>query len=462
MTNILTNSQVNLPQIIEQQRQFFNRGETKSFTFRQQQLAKLKAAIQQKETEIIAALHQDLGKPELEGYIEMAVIQDLDFALKNLKSWMKRKKVKTPLTQFPASGYIYSEPLGNVLIIAPWNYPFSLSISPLVGAIAAGNCAIVKPSELAPQTSQVLTELINQTFADNYVQAIPGGVEISQALLAEKFDHIFFTGGTKVGQIVMEAAAKNLTPVTLELGGKSPCIVDRNIDLKETAKRITWGKYLNAGQTCVAPDYLLVESSIKTELITAIQQCIQDFYGDNPQASPDLARIINQRQFDRLQQLLNQGKIIQGGQTDREDLYIAPTLITDVDLASPLMQEEIFGPILPILEYQNLSEAIALINSRPKPLALYVFSRDQQIQQQVLMNTSSGGVCLNDTIMHIGVNDLPFGGVGDSGIGSYHGKTSFDTFSHQKSVLQKTFWFDFNWRYAPYADKLDLFKKLTQ
>ena len=462
MTTVINSPTDVITRVIEQQRQFYARGKTKDIDFRRQQLEKLKAAIEQKESQIIAALHQDLRKPELEGYIELAVLQDINFALKHLKSWTKRKKVKAPLNQFPASAYIYSEPLGNVLIIGPWNYPFSLMISPLIGAIAAGNCTIIKPSELAPQTSHVLTELIDDTFDPEYIAAIEGGVETSQALLAENFDHIFFTGGTKIGKIVMEAAAKNLTPVTLELGGKSPCVVDSNIDLKETAKRIAWGKFLNAGQTCIAPDYLLVDKQIKSELIEAIKQCVRDFYGDNPQESPDLARIINRRQFDRLQGLLSEDEIVFGGETNADDLYISPTLMSDPAVDSPLMEEEIFGPILPILEYDNLSSAIALINSRSKPLALYIFSKDKNIQQQILMNTSSGGVCINDTVMQVGVNELPFGGVGESGIGSYHGKASFDTFSHQKSVLKKSFRFDLNWRYAPYADKLKLFKKLTQ
>lgn len=462
MTNTITSPTESIARVITKQREFFNRGNTKDVDFRRQQLEKLKAAIKSEEQNIIAALYQDLHKPELEGYIEIAVLQDITFALKNLKSWVKPQKVKAPLNQFPASAYVYSEPLGSVLIIGPWNYPFSLMISPLIGAIAAGNCAILKPSELAPATSKVLTQLINNTFAPEYIKAIEGGVETSQALLTHKFDRIFFTGGTKVGKIVMEAAAKHLTPVTLELGGKSPCIVDRNIDLKETAKRITWGKFLNAGQTCIAPDYLLVNKDIKAELIAEIKNCIGEFYGEDPKLSPDLARIINHKQFDRLQALLPDGEVILGGETDAENLYIAPTLMVNVDLDRPLMQEEIFGPILPILEYDNLQQAIASINSRPKPLALYIFSKNKDIQQQVLMNTSSGGVCINDTIMQVGVNELPFGGVGDSGIGSYHGKTSFDTFSHQKSVLKKSFWFDLNWRYAPYADKLDLFKKLTQ
>ncbi|MFW6295658.1 MAG: aldehyde dehydrogenase [Halothece sp.] len=445
---------------IQQQRNFFATGKTREISFRIEQIKKLKEAIKTHQDAILKALNQDLNKPEFEGIFEIAVLQEIDHTLKHLKSWVKPKKAKTPLTQFPASAKIYPEPLGVVLIIGPWNYPFSLMISPLVGAIAAGNCAILKPSEIAPQTSHILADIIQKTFDPNYIAVIEGGVETSQQLLAEKFDSIFFTGGTKVGKIVMEAAAKNLTPVTLELGGKSPCIVDTEINLKETAKRITWGKFLNAGQTCIAPDYLLVDSRIKPNLVAAIQQCITDFYGNNPAESPDYARIINEKQFERLSGLLNDGKILTGGQTNATERYIAPTLIDNVSLDSPIMQEEIFGPLLPILEYTSLEEAIALINSRPKPLALYLFSNNKAKQQQVLNTTSSGGVCINDTIMQVSVPELPFGGVGESGIGSYHGKASFDTFSHYKSVLKKSFWFELNWRYAPYADKLEQLKRL--
>ncbi len=447
---------------LKQQRDFLATGKTKNIDFRIQQLIKLRNAIKQREKDIIKALYADLRKPELEGYVELAVLQDITYVLKHIKSWIKPKKVKIPLTQFPGSAYIKPEPLGVVLIISPWNYPFSLMISPLIGAIAAGNCAMVKPSEVSSKTSDIICEIIKDTFDPKYIAAIPGGVETSQALLAEKFDHILFTGGTKTGKIVMAAAAKNLTPVTLELGGKSPCIVDDNINLKETAKRITWGKFLNAGQTCVAPDYLLVNQKIKAELIAEIQNCLQKFYGKNPANSPDFARIINQKQFDRLTNLLTAGNIITGGETNREDLYISPTLITDISLNAPVMQEEIFGPLLPILEYQNLAEAISIINQFPKPLALYLFSRDSEKQKQVLDRTSSGGVCLNDTIVQLGVPELPFGGVGESGIGNYHGKHSFDTFSHQKSILKKSFWFDLDWRFAPYKNKLELFKKITQ
>ena len=449
-----------IKEIIDRQRQFFATGKTKEVDFRRQQLEKLKTAIKENTSTIIAALDADLRKPEFEGYIELAVTQDIDYTLKHLKSWVKHKKVKAPLTQFPAAARIYPEPLGVVLIIGPWNYPFSLMISPLIGAIAAGNCAILKPSEIAPHTSKVLANIIESTFESEYIAVFEGGVETSQQLLAEKFDHIFFTGGTRVGKIIMEAAAKHLTPVTLELGGKSPCIVDRNIDLTEAAKRITWGKFLNAGQTCIAPDYLLVDAAVKPDLLREMKQCIQDYYGDEPASSPDFARIINQAQFDRLSGLLSDGNILIGGQTRKSDRYIAPTIIDNLTLDAPIMQEEIFGPILPVIEYEQLDEALEIINTRSKPLALYIFSRNKDFQNQILDRTSSGGVCINDTIMQVGVNELPFGGVGDSGIGSYHGVTSFDTFSHHKSVLKKSFRFDLNWRYAPYAEKLEQFKKM--
>lgn len=450
-----------IAEILQKQREFFATGETLELSFRLQQLTRLKQAISSNQDAILAALKADLNKPAFEGFFDIiAVIQEIDYALKHLKAWMRPQKVKSDLQQFPSKAFIHPDPLGVVLIIGPWNYPFSLVLSPLVGAIAAGNCAILKPSELAPHTSKLVAEIINNAFAPSYISVIEGGVSVSQELLKQKFDHIFFTGGTRIGKIVMEAAAQHLTPVTLELGGKSPCIVDTDINLQETAKRISWGKFINAGQTCIAPDYLLVHQSIKEQLIGELKNCIHTFYGDHPEQSPDYARIINTNQFERLESLLSQGKIICGGNSDREQLYIAPTLLEEVSPDTPLMQEEIFGPILPILTYKTLPEAIQFINSRPKPLALYLFSNDKQKQQQIIKHTSSGGVCLNDTVMQVGVITLPFGGVGDSGIGNYHGKASFDTFSHHKSVLKKGFRFDLNWRYAPYADKLERFKKM--
>ncbi|MFP4121970.1 aldehyde dehydrogenase [Coleofasciculus sp.] len=453
-------TQVPVTDIIRKQRDFFATGKTKDVKWRLEQLKRLKQAVVDDQEAIINAVKADLGRPEFEAYFEIAAITEINYAIKHLKSWVKPKKVAVGLEQFPASGKIYPEPLGVVLIISPWNYPFQLLISPLVGAIAAGNCAVLKPSEISAHTSAAIANLIQKTFDPAYIAVVEGDADTSKALLAEKFDHIFFTGGTAIGKIVMEAAAKHLTPVTLELGGKSPCIVDADTDLKDTAKRITWGKYLNAGQTCIAPDYLLVDRRIKSDLLTEVQKCVQYFYGQEPEQSPDYARIISHRHFDRLVPLLKDGEIVIGGQTRPEDKYIAPTVIDGVSWDSPIMEEEIFGPILPVLEYQDLNDAIAQINARPKPLALYLFSKDKHKQQQVLQQTSSGGVCLNDTVMQVGVTTLPFGGVGDSGMGNYHGKASFDTFSHFKSVLKKGFWFDLNWRYPPYNGKLSLFKRI--
>ncbi|MTJ52268.1 aldehyde dehydrogenase [Anabaena sp. UHCC 0253] len=453
-----------LPKIVEiiaKQRQFFQTGKTKDVAFRISQLKILKQLVTENKAAIIEALKADLHKPEFESYAtEIGVTKEIDYALKHINNWTKPKKAAVPLEFFPYGAKIYPEPLGIVLIISPWNYPFQLIISPLVGAIASGNCTIIKPSELAPHTSNLIIELIHKYFPPDYITVVPGAVETSQQLLAEKFDHIFFTGGTAIGKIVMEAAAKHLTPVTLELGGKSPCIVDTDINLEHTAKRIIWGKFINAGQTCIAPDYLIVDHKIKPDLIKALQKCLKEFYGENPANSPDYARIIHQKHFDRLVNLLKCGEVIVGGETKAEELYIAPTLLENFSLEDTVMQEEIFGPILPIIEYTDINEAITLINSRPKPLALYLFSQNKNLQKRILQETSSGGVCINDTVLQVGVSSLPFGGVGDSGIGSYHGKASFDTFSHYKSVLQNSFPLDINWRYAPYKGKLSLLRRI--
>lgn len=456
-----------ISETLGRQRAYFNAGHTQPIEFRLAQLKALKQAILDYQPEILAALKADLNKPELEAYLtEIGVTKEINYAIKHLPTWARPKSVSLPLEQLPAKGRIYAEPLGVVLIIGPWNYPFQLMISPLIGAIAAGNCALLKPSELAPQTSRVIAKLIQATFDPAYITVAEGGLEVSQALLVERFDHIFFTGGTQIGRVVMAAAAQHLTPVTLELGGKSPCIVDSDIQLEYTARRIVWGKFLNAGQTCIAPDYLLVDRRIKPKLLAAMQQAIREFYGDDPAQSPDYARIVNDRHFGRLSQLLPassaEGEIVAGGSTNAAQRYIAPTILDQVTPEAAVMQEEIFGPILPMLEYDNISEAIALIKARPKPLALYLFTRDAKLQALVLAQTSSGGVCMNDTIMQIAASSLPFGGVGESGMGSYHGKASFDTFSHYKSVLVKNFWFDLKWRYAPYAGKLELFKKIIR
>ncbi|MEH2123963.1 aldehyde dehydrogenase [Nostoc sp.] len=460
---MITTELSNIGNIIETQRDFFQTGKTKDVNFRIEQLTTLKQAIIEHEQSIVEALKADLHKPELETYLtEISVIKDIDYAIKNIQNWSKPKKAAVSWDFFSYSAKIYPEPLGVVLIIGPWNYPFQLIISPLIGAIAAGNCAIIKPSEIASHTSDIIAKIIAKHFDPAYLAVVEGGVEASQKLLAEKFDHIFFTGGTAVGKIIMAAAAKYLTPVTLELGGKSPCIVDTDINLEHTVRRITWGKFINAGQTCIAPDYLLVNKTIKKDLINGLEKSLKEFYGENPASSPDYARIISQKHFERLVSFLKDGEVVIGGENHPSERYIAPTLIDNVSLEDSVMQEEIFGPILPIIEYSDIAEAIALINSRPKPLALYLFSQDKNLQKRVLQETSSGGVCINDTVMQVGVSSLPFGGVGDSGIGNYHGKASFDTFSHKKSVLQNSFWLDLKWRYAPYQGKLPLIKKLLK
>jgi aldehyde dehydrogenase (NAD+) len=450
---------------LQSQRQFFDTGATKPIAFRKAQLETLKQAIKQHETAILTALKADLHKSVGESYLsELFILQDINHTLKHLHQWAKPIRVNTPLQQLPGKSRIYPEPLGVVLIMGAWNYPFQLIIAPLIGAIAAGNCALLKPSELVPHTSRVIADLVEKTFESHYIAVIEGGVEVSQALLEEKFDHILFTGGTAIGKLVMAAAAKHLTPVTLELGGKSPCIVDQDIQLDYTARRIVWGKFLNAGQTCIAPDYVLAHKRVKSDLLQAMQTAVQNFYGNDPAKADDYSRIVSPGHFSRLVHLLHEGHqdghIVVGGNYDEGDRYIAPTIIDQIPPESPLMDEEIFGPILPVLEYEDLDEAIAFIKARPKPLSLYIFSNQKHIQKKLLQETSSGSVAINDTVMQFGVLTLPFGGVGDSGMGSYHGKASFDTFSHRKSVFSNPVWLDLNLRYAPYKNKLALLKKI--
>lgn len=450
---------------IHKQRDFFQTGKTKEIDFRIQQLKTLKQAIIDNEAAIFNALNADLRKPLEESFTGeiVLVVKEIEYAIKNIQSWSQPKKAQIPWQFFPASAKIYPEPLGVVLIIGAWNYPFQLVIAPLIGAIAAGNCAIVKASEITFHTSNLIVKIFEKYFDKSYLTAIEGGAETSGQLLAAKFDRIFFTGSNAVGKIVMEAAAKHLTPVTLELGGKSPCIVDNDINIKVAARRITWGKFFNAGQTCLAPDYLLVDKKIKDNLLDEIKRCIQEFYGENPAKTPDYARIINQKQFDRLVNYLKDlkdGKIIIGGETVSDERYIAPTVIDSVSWEDEVMQEEIFGPILPIIEFTEYKEAINIINSQPKPLALYLFSQNKNLQKQILQQTSFGGGCINHTLIHYTTPSLPFGGVGNSGIGSYHGKAGFDTFSHYKSVVTKPFLLDVKLLYPPYKNKLSLLRRI--
>lgn len=442
---------MNIQKIVENQRAFFAQEKTKSMAFRLYALKKLQRAIKEEIPQIKKALYQDLGKHNFESSmteIYMA-LDDLDYIIKHFPKWAQTKYVKAPIAHFPSKSFVCKEPYGVVLIMAPWNYPFLLNISPLVGAIAAGNCVVLKPSEYAPATSKLLKEMMGKIFPPEYVTLVEGGKEENSELLKQRFDYIFFTGSVPVGKIVMQAAAKNLTPITLELGGKSPCIVDDTANIKVAARRIVFGKYLNAGQTCIAPDYLLVQENVKEELITAMQLEIRKFFGKNPIQSSELPKIINQKHFERLQNLLLGERIITGGNTDGVS-RIEPTIVGDVSPESPLMQEEIFGPILPVLTFEKMSEAISFVNKREKPLALYLFTTNKTNEKRVVTGCSFGGGCINDTIVHIANNKTPFGGVGYSGMGHYHGKYSFDTFTHEKSILKKSNAIDISFRYHPY------------
>ena len=453
---------VDMKEILVKQREFFQSGLTRSMTFRKKQLHHLKQSIVKNESRIFEALAKDLGKSPYESYLTECgiLLEEIKFCLKNVENWSKPKKVPTPLVHFPASSRIYPEPFGVSLIIAPWNYPFQLAISPLIGAIAAGNCAVLKPSEYSIHTSRLLAEIIHEEFDPDYITVVEGATEVSQALLNEKFDCIFFTGSVPVGKIVMGAAAKHLTPVILELGGKSPCLIDNQVDIRLAAKRIASGKFINAGQTCVAPDYLFVHRDIKEEFIDEFKKQLTRFFGENPRNHPDYPRIISKRHFERLVGFLDHGRIIVGGDSDLETRYISPTLIDQVSWDDLIMQEEIFGPILPLLEFDTISEVIQAVNARPKPLALYLFSKNKQVQKQVVEQISYGGGCINDTLIHLATPYLPFGGVGESGMGNYHGKAGFDAFSHDKSVLTSSFAIDNPFRYPPYKNKLKLVKKL--
>jgi aldehyde dehydrogenase (NAD+) len=448
--------------IIQKQRSFFNTGKTKPIEFRLEQLAKLKQAVKDREKQIIEALKQDLNKSEFESYAtEIGFLyEEINMMMKHLRTWAKPRKVKTPMTHIGGSSYIYPEPYGVTLIIAPWNYPFQLQLAPLVGAMAAGNGAVLKPSELTSNVSALLFELVQATFEEGYIAVVEGGVEVSQALLEEKFDYIFFTGSVAVGRMVMQAAAKHLTPVTLELGGKSPTIVDEDANLEIAAKRIAWGKFTNAGQTCVAPDYLLIHKNVKEEFTRRFQTYIKEFYGENPLESEHYARIVSERHFKRLAGFLQHGTAVIGGKMNAEKLMISPTLLDGVTWDSPIMQEEIFGPILPMMEFSTLDEAIQHVQHSPNPLALYYFSESADKQEKVLESIPFGGGCINDTLMHLANPNLPFGGVGNSGIGSYHGKSSFEIFSHQKSVLKQTTKIDPPFRYPSFKHGLNMMRKI--
>ncbi|MEM9069900.1 MAG: aldehyde dehydrogenase family protein [Myxococcota bacterium] len=444
-----------IPDVVADLRARFDSGATRGLDWRIRQLDALKRFLTEREHEIVEALHADLGKPELEAVAaEVSYVgNEIDYTRKHLRQWMKPERVPTPLVTQPGTSTILREPLGVVLIIAPWNYPFQLSMAPLVGALAAGNCVVVKPSEVASHTSAMLARWLPRYLDDSCVRVVDGAIPETTALLEERFDHIFYTGNGHVGRIIMTAAAKHLTPVTLELGGKSPTIVDASADLDVAARRIVWGKFFNAGQTCVAPDYVLVEESVHDALVHRLAATIREFFGDDPQRSADYARIINERHHGRLVKLLDgtHGTVVCGGVHDVSDRYIAPTVLKDVDADATVMADEIFGPILPVLSVPNVDAAIRFVNARPKPLALYVFSGSRRVQDRVLSRTSSGGACVNQTVMHLAVHGLPFGGVGESGMGAYHGRHSFEVFSHRKSVLKKPTQVDPDLLYPPYT-----------
>jgi aldehyde dehydrogenase (NAD+) len=452
---------MNFSAVVERQRNFFQSGATRPLEFRRQQLRRLHDAIITHESALMGALHSDLRKSAAEAYVSEIgfLLSEVRHALRHLSDWITPHRRKVPMLAWPARGFVQPEPYGVALILGPWNYPLQLLLSPLVGAMAAGNCAVIKPSEYATRTADVIGELIGAAFAEGYVAVVQGDQAAGEALLHEKFDTIFFTGSSSVGRAVMSAAARHLTPVTLELGGKCPCLVCADAPLLVTARRIAWGKFMNAGQTCVAPDFVLADRKVREPLVAALKQALREFYGDAPQQSESYGRIINRKHWDRLTGYLTCGQIAHGGQHDARDLYLAPTILTGMPADAPVMREEIFGPILPVLDFDTLDDALAMLGDRPTPLALYLFSRDRATQEHVLAATRSGGVCLNDTVTHMIGKNLPFGGLGESGLGAYHGRASFDCFSHYRSVMRRSFALDSNLRYPPPRVSLTTLKR---
>ena len=435
----------------QRQRAYFQTGATRSVAFRRAQLERLAGALERHEAALLAALKADLGKSPGQGYAsEFGLVQtEIRHALRHLSRWAAPRRCRTPWFVAPARGWVQPEPLGVALILGAWNYPVQLLIAPLVSAIAAGNCVVLKPSELAPRTAKAITQLIHGCFEEQLVTVVNGGADVAAALLGERFDKIFFTGSTRVGRLVMAAAAKHLTPVTLELGGKCPAIVCADAAIALAARRIAWGKFMNAGQTCVAPDFVLVAREAREPFAAAMKGALHGFYGDDPARCEDYGRIVNQAHFERLVNYLRDGKVVHGGQHDVKDLFIGPTILADVSPNAAVMQEEIFGPILPVLEFERLDEALAMLRDRPSPLALYVFTRDRATETRVLANVRSGGACVNDVVSHMIGTGLPFGGMGASGMGAYHGRASFEAFSHQRSVLRRATWLDTPFRYPP-------------
>lgn len=442
-------------EVVATQRDFFRLGYTRDVDYRLRRLQDLRRAIEEHQDRLLGALQVDLGKPTLEAALaEISFcLSEIDRALKHLRRWAKPRSVGVPWALWPGSGRVQREPLGLVLIMGAWNYPVQLTLAPLVGAIAAGNCAIVKPSEVAPASSRAIADLLRRAFDPMYVAAVEGGVQVSQALLEERFDHIFYTGGPTVAKVVMAYAAKHLTPVTLELGGKNPCVVDRSANLPIAARRIVWGKFFNAGQTCLAPDYVLVPRDREAEFLELVKAAITQFFGPTPSLSPDFARIVNDYHVDRLARLIpGSGHVVAGGDVDQIQRYVSPTVLAGVQWSDPVMQEEIFGPILPVLTYDDLDGAIAQINARPHPLAFYLFSENRAVNQAVCRETTSGSVCINDVVVQFSVPDFPFGGVGASGMGRYHGQASFEAFSYERSLLWRSARPEIPLRYPPYTE----------
>ncbi|WP_417799700.1 aldehyde dehydrogenase [Tenacibaculum sp.] len=455
---------MNIPELVQSQKNYFATQQTKDISFRKSALKRLQKELITREKDIVKALHDDFKKPEYEAVMTETsiVLAELKMAIKNIHSWSKPQRVLPSLLNFPSSAKMYKEPYGTVLIIAPWNYPYQLAFAPLLGAVAAGNTVVLKPSELTPHTSKITQEIIETVFDKNHVAVVEGGVDVSTELLAQRWDYIFFTGSVPVGKIVAKAAANYLTPVTLELGGKSPCIVDETANIKLTAKRLVWGKFINGGQTCIAPDYLLIHTSVKEQFIQQFKEEIFRAYGENPQNSPDFSRIVNTKNFDRLALMLENENCVIGGQTDRDNCYIAPTLIDEPSLDSEVMKGEIFGPIFPLISYENEVDIEKITAKYDKPLALYVFTNRNSFAKKMMQRFSFGGGTINDTTVHFANHRLPFGGVGESGIGSYHGKKTFDTFSHHKGVVSRGTWLDVPTRYAPYKGKLQQLKTLMK
>ncbi|WP_242310026.1 aldehyde dehydrogenase [Bacillus cereus group sp. BfR-BA-01524] len=455
---------MSISSIVSRQKEYFLKGHTRSIKIRKNNLKKLYEGIQHFEEEIFQALKLDLNKSVHESFTTEVgyVLKEISFQLKHMSSWSKPKRVRTALTHFGSKGKVVPEPYGVTLIIAPWNYPFQLAIAPLVGALAAGNTIILKPSELTPSVSKVLKRMLDELFPEELVAVVEGGVEESTSLLREPFDYIFFTGSVGVGKVVMEAAAKQLTPLTLELGGKSPCIVHKDAKIEVTARRIVWGKFLNAGQTCVAPDYMYVHSSVKEKLVEALRHEIIEQYSKEPLQNENYVRIVSERHFERLCRFLQDGQVVIGGNYKKDTLHIEPTVLADITWQDAVMEDEIFGPILPIIEYDNIEEVIGTIQQHPKPLALYVFSEDKEVQKKVTSNISYGGGCINDVVYHLATPYLPFGGVGSSGLGGYHGEESFRTFSHYKSILAQSTAFDMKIRYSSTKSALKFIRKLLK